>query len=250
MAARAGPSDAAALGQWLYRFGSMPRTPAYEREFGPDDEPLGALGLAVGGPVRRRLETGYEATTIQGWISFALAGEPPALSSACKLYVSPQPRAMPAAFPQIVEAFVQAGVRSFKLGRGIEGLLRPDKLMAYFDDVQQMADVARRLLRRLDGYPAQGVPFTAELGGEGLLSAGVDPPPGDAATSWRAWITSRLAQSLVAQRRQAPPQAVARALAGLRAVGVDTVHWRPGLDSFTATQSQSEGVVRRRKVRR
>ncbi len=234
MAARAGPSEPAALAQWLYRFGSLPRMPAAERDFGPDDEPLAVLGLAVGAPVRRRLEAAYEAHTLPGWVSFSRTGQPMQLFAACKLYVSPMPQALPDAFARIVDAFVQSGVRSFKVGRGLEGLLRPDKLLAYFDEADQMTAVVQALQRKLDGCPAQGVPFTAEVGADGLMSTGVDPPPGDVLTSWRAWITARLAASLLAQRRRSPPQTVAAVLADLRASGVDTQRWLPGPGAFNA----------------
>lgn len=232
IAARAGPSEPGRLAQWLYRFGSLPRTPAHDRDFGPDDEPMAVLGLAVGARVRRQLEAAYEAHTVPGWVSFSRAAQPLQLSAACKLYVSPQPQALPDAFARIADAFVQGGVRSFKLGRGIEGLLRPDKLMAYFDGHEQMEVVVDQLLRQLEGCPAQGVPFTAELGGDGLLSTGIDPPPGAVLTSWRAWITTRLAASLWAQRRRTAPETVAAVLADLRAGGINTENWLPDPGAF------------------
>jgi hypothetical protein len=233
MAARDQPSEPAPLARWLYRYGSLPRTAAHERDFGPDDEPLGVLGLAVGGAVRRRLEETYEASTLPGWYSFARAGQPTQWIAACKLYVSPLPEALPNAFAHIVDAFITADVRSFKVGRGIEGLLRPDKLIAYFDDPNHMADTAHALQRRLRGCPAQGVPFTAELGGDGLMSSGDDPPLGGATASWRAWITARLAHSLVAKRCRAPADTVAVVLGDLRAAGIDTARWRPEPGTFT-----------------
>jgi hypothetical protein len=245
MAARAGPSEPAALAQWLYRFGSLPRTPAAERDFGPDDEPLAVLGLAVGAWVRRRLEAAYEAHTLQGWVSFSRVGLPIQVSAACKLYVSPQPQALPDAFAPIVDALVQAGVRSFKVGRGLEGLLRPDKLIAYFDAPDQMTAVVQVLLRQLDGCPAQGVPFTAELGANGLVSTGVDPPPSEVLSSWRAWITARLATSLLSQQRRSPLQTVSAVLAELRAGGVDTERWLPGPGAFIASSPMPVAAVAR-----
>jgi len=233
MAASAGPSEPAALAQWLYRFGSLPRAAVHERDFGPDDEPLAVLGLSGGGAVRRRLEAAYEASTLAGWYAFARAGLPMQFTAACKLYVSPRPEALPDVFARIVEAFVHAEVRSFKVGRGIEGLLRPDKLIAYFDAPDQMSDVVQVLKRRLRGCPAQGVPFTAEVGGDGLLSSGVDPPLGTAAVSWRAWITARLANALITRRQRAPADTVVAVLNDLRAAGVDTARWHPGADAFT-----------------
>jgi hypothetical protein len=232
MAARDAPDDPAALASWLYRFGTVPRGPAIDRDFGPDDEPMGALGLTIGGAARRLLESAYEASTLQSWYSFARSAEPTQLAAARKLYVSPLPQALPDAFVLIVQAFVQAEVRSFKLGRGVEGLLRPDKVMAYFDERQQLDAVVARLMDRLRGCPVQGVPFTADEGGDGLLSSGVDPPFGGAASSWRAWVTARLAAGLVARRHRPPAEAVAGTLSDLRADGVDTVRWRTGAGAF------------------
>lgn len=232
MAARDAPDDPAALAQWLYRYGTVPRGPAIERDFGPDDEPMGALGLTVGGAARRRLESAYEASTLQGWYSFARSAAPARLAAACKLYVSPIPRALPDAFVRIVEVFVQAEVRSFKVGRGIEGLLRPDKIMAYFDERPQLDVVVARLMDRLHGCPVQGVPFTADEGGDGLLSSGVDPPWGGTASSWRAWVTARLAAGLIARRDRPPAAALAGTLSDLRSHGVDTARWRAGAATF------------------
>jgi hypothetical protein len=223
MAAGGLPAEPARVAQWLYRFGTVPRGPAIERDFGPDDDPMIVLGMTVGGAPRRQLETAYEATTYQGWYSFAKPGRP-RIAAVCKLYLSPRPDALADAFPRIADAFVRCEVRSFKVGRGIEGLLRPDKIVAYFEDHAHMEDVAVALGRALAGCPAQGVPFTAEAGGDGLLSSGVDPPAGEA-TSWRAWITKRLAASLTAPRVSDP---VAAALADLRAAGVDPDRWLPG----------------------
>ena len=232
MAACGPPGDPAALAHWLYRFGSVPRGPAIDRDFGADDEPMGALGLTIGGPARRLLEPAYEASTLQGWYSFARTAEPPQLAAACKLYVSPLPQALPDAFVRIVETLVQAQVRSFKVGRGVEGLLRPDKILAYFDARPQLDAVVAKLRVRLHGCPAQGVPFTAEEGGDGLLSSGVDPPFGDAAASWRAWVTARLAAGLVARRGRPPAEVVAGTLSELRSAGVDTGRWRTGAGTF------------------
>jgi hypothetical protein len=150
----------------------------------------------------------------------------------CKLYVSPRPEALPDAFPRIADAFVRSDVRSFKVGRGIEGLLRSDKIVAYFEDRTHMEKVAGALARSLRGCPAQGVPFTAEVSGNGLLSWGVDPPLGDAAASWRSWITKRLAASLTARRLTSCADSVAAALSDIRLAGVDPDRWLPSKDAF------------------
>jgi hypothetical protein len=213
---------------WLYRFGTVPCGPTAERDFGAGDDPLAMFSLSPGSRTRRMLEVTYEATSLEGWYSFAR--RPAArekMVAACKLYVSPRPEALVDSFPRIADAFAQSEVRSFKVGRGIGGLLRPDKIIAYFEDHAHMQDAAGVLGRSLRGCPAQGVPFTAEVSGNGLLSCGVDPPSGDVAQSWRSWITKRLADSLTAQRGMGRIDLVTAALADIRLAGIDPDLWLP-----------------------
>jgi hypothetical protein len=231
MAAARPRSEPATVARWLYRFGTVPRGPALDRDFGTDDDPMAVLGLTVGGRARRTLEAAYDATSYDGWFSFARV---PAdrLQSVCKLYVSPRPEALADAFLRIATVFAEGGVRSFKVGRGIEGLLRPDKIVAYFEDRAHRAHVAEALRRSLLGCPAQGVPFSEEAGGDGLLSGGVDPQAGDTVMSWRSWVTTRLASALTS----APPSdidvRVNAALDAIRTAGVDPGRWTPTDDAF------------------
>ena len=213
------------LARFLYRFGTVPRSPAIERDFGPDDDPMTVLSLTSGGQARRTLDTVFNATCFDGWYSFSRIPAEAGLRSVCKLYVSPRPEALADAFPRIARAFAESGVRSFKVGRGIEGLLRPDKIVAYFEDHAHRADVAEALVRALPGCPAQCVPFTSEVGGDGIVSAGVDPPAGNAPTSWRAWVTEKLASALSASPAMNVEDRVGAALAGIRADGVDPCSW-------------------------
>jgi hypothetical protein len=231
MAASGASDDSAAVASWLYRFGTLPRGAAVDRDFGPDDDPMAVLGLTKGGAIRRRLESAYEASSFPGWYSFALANAEAPVAPACKLYVSPKPEALSDAFPRIADAFARFEVRSFKVGRRIEGLLRPDKIIAYFDDRAHLDTVAGALERELAGCPVQGVPFTADAGGNGLLSRGVDPP-GQAVTSWRAWVTRKLAETLVARRALPLGDRVSAALADIRLAGVDPERWLPNADAF------------------
>jgi hypothetical protein len=232
MAASASVEDTGAVAQWLYHFGTVPRGLRVERDFGPDDDPMAVIGLTVGGRSRRRLEAGYDASTVPGWYSFARAGVPLQLTAACKLYVSPTPAALADAFPRVVDVFVESELRSFKVGRGIEGLLRPDKIVAYFDDRAELDAVAAALARALDACPAQGAPFTSDLAGDGLLSWGIDPPPGSEAVSWRSWVTRRLASSITARRSGSAAERVDAALADIRAAGVDPQCWAPTFHTF------------------
>lgn len=231
MAAEGSLTEPKDVARWLYSFGTAPRGPGIDRDFGPDDNTMAVLGLTAGGRVRRLLAASYEAHTFPGWYSFAWAKSPDQRPIACKLYVSPAPEALTDAFPIIAEQFVRSEVRSFKVGRGVEGLLRPDKIVAYFEDHAHLQDVANALDQSLQSFPAQGAPFTAEAGVDGLLSVGVDPPPlGTAATSWRSWVTKRLAISLTSPRAHEGLDRVGTTLEEIRLAGVDAVSWKPTSD--------------------
>lgn len=231
--AAAGPiTDPAAVARWFYRFGTVPRGLAMDRDFGPEDDPMAVLGLTKSGPVRRLLEKSYEASTLAGWYNFAHSSSSAQIVPACKLYVSPRPEELPKAFPIIARQFVAYEVRSFKVGRGIEGLVRPDKIVAYFEDWRHMDDVAMALEQSLQSCAAQGVPFTCEIGGHGLLSCGVDPQGGSLGISWRAWITKQLSISLTMPPAIHNSDRVAATLADIRKAGIDPNRWIPMIDNF------------------
>jgi hypothetical protein len=94
------------------------------------------------------------------------------------------------------ETFGETGVQQFKVGRDIYGMLRPDKLVAYFATQQQLCETSERLYARVGGMAAHGVPFTCELHGDGLLSWGMDPPKRaqvlawQERQSWRFWVVN------------------------------------------------------------
>lgn len=210
-------SDVGLIARRLYGYGAAPFGRDAELAFGPGDNPLSVLGLGPGGAVRELLAQPYEASTHPGWISFSRVGREPSDAPACKLYVSPRPEALAAAFPVVAATFVRLGVGSFKVGRGAAGLLRPDKIVAYFDDADHLNAVAKALSHALRRAPPQGAPFTAEITGDGLLSWGRDPRPVEGAPlqSWRSWITARMAEAIVTVRRpgEDPAPAVTARLA-------------------------------------
>ncbi len=150
-----------------------------------------------------------------------------------KLYVSPKCDDLRDVLPIVIEVANLHGAISFKLGRGVAGLMRPDKLVVYFADAQAADDAAGALVDRLCGVPAHGVPFTAAVDPEGLVARGIDPPR-DALVvawqgpSWRRWVTDRLALGLV---DAAPLPSLAEttrfALERLRLDGVDPHTFRP-----------------------
>ena len=114
-------------------------------------------------------------------------------------------------------------------------MLRPDKLVAYFGSFEQLSLAAEQLARSLDGCPVHGVPFTAALTADGLLSWGLDPPAGErllpwqTGESWRVWVAHRLAIALLAARG-AGATAIEPwhfALERLALEGIDTGTWTP-----------------------
>lgn len=150
-----------------------------------------------------------------------------------KVYVSPRPHDLADAICTTLSACEGLPILSLKYGADEHGMLRPDKLVVHLathDAVNMLSD---RLLRRLAGSPAHGVPYTAELGGDGLISWGCDPPIGSAIArvtpSWRAWVTRHLAQALACESAAAiePWQSALQAIA---VAGVDPVTWAPSAD--------------------
>jgi len=152
-----------------------------------------------------------------------------------KLYVSPTWKSLAEAFLASAEVFAQTpGLRGLKIARDVRGLSRSDKLVGYFSRFDDLQEAASRLHRRLNGSDVHGVPFTAEITSDGLLSWGADPPLALIAAqptmgrSWRFWIASQLAQNLLAPLRREPAsQRWKFALNKLRVDGVDTNTWVP-----------------------
>jgi hypothetical protein len=103
--------------------------------------------------------------------------------------------------------------------------------VAYFDGFERLAAAGERLRARLDGVAAHGVPFSAEISQDGLLSWGADPPdhaqtPGmQGGESWRLWVCTRLAAALVSARGGS--EAAEYALERIRLEGVDPATWAP-----------------------
>ncbi|WP_368711760.1 hypothetical protein [Paraburkholderia caribensis] len=220
----------------LYQFNRYPVTPeSAARWFRPDFDEL-MLGRAT--YAQRRLlgehfERVLDAERL-GWIAWTAKAFRHAkdTSERCKLYVSPRPDQTAWAFREVVDYVPESAATGFKLGVYSHGLMRPDKIVLYFDDFAALRRTHATLESRLSGVPVQGVPFSCQLDARGLFSWGADPRTRGHLSwhsddSWRMWVCNRLAGALFDGRRaQLSPEDVMRyALVRAELHGVDVQTW-------------------------
>lgn len=237
--------DAAALANRLYTYHTRPCSMAARRALarGRVASWLGLGPHSHTAPLALRWIAIEPTRADPSWRRFVavdgrLATTAPTLARVThKLYVAPWLDHLPAVLDAAIGAFTAHGAIAFKVGATTTDLLRPDNLVAYFDDRAGMAGAAVTLQRMLADVPAHGVPFAAPIDRAGLLSWALDPPScGPAAAdgvpqppSWRAWVTARLGEHLavaVADRSDRTPWHTA--LARLRdADDVDPYTWEP-----------------------
>jgi hypothetical protein len=239
--------DPIALSWRIYRYNTLPESPAWRRRL-PDRRAVAAyLGLdgfdARAGLIQSSAGD-HRLSTHKGWLSWDLRRNAHSRKGGTlwKLYVSPRVESLPAALQTIASLVPDLpGAVSLKVGATLPGLLRPDKCVLYFRTRDQLDIAAERLASELDGMPAHGVPFTAELS-DTLLSWGVDPPD-DRPTlqwlgveSWRLWVTNQLAAALLVARtsetRTVAP--VEFALGRISLEGIDPLTWTPRDDVWPA----------------
>jgi hypothetical protein len=239
-----GLKDSLTLSNRLYNYNRTPLSPYWKRTLAGPSAIVEYLGIQNGrnqelldrewskidDPVLNEGWFAWQSRRFGSSISF---GKPTRIG--CKLYISPRTECLNDCFPIILAVLSECRVRHFKIGKGIQGLLRPDKIVAYFSSFEDLTATAEQLKQKLGGYPAQGVPFTADIGDDGLLSWGVDPPaegqvlPWMGRESWRLWVTNRLAVALIATSTEntAKLEPWQFALRRLQLEGVDTRIWTP-----------------------
>lgn len=221
----------AAVASWLYRYGTLPDTGGVALE---PEAHLSRLGLPPRGALRERLEEACAHHLAGAWASWQRTDRGTA-HLPLKLYVSPRPEDLRDVVPALVEHLCSEQVPAFKLGLGRAGLHRPDKIVAYLPSWERLRDVASGLAQVLSGARPHGVPFTAPLTPDGLLSWGMDPPADGPwagwgpAESWRLWLANHAARSLALARGTGADadQAVRFVLARLALAGIDGTTWTP-----------------------
>jgi len=233
--------DAERLAARLYFFNRLPVTPSWIRRL-PNEAAMAVfLGVHRGSSRRATLERHWHndespksSDGYSQWWPRARTEFDPAAAHVCKIFVSPDPQFAPEALHVLIDALVGFGA-PFKFGAAVYGLLRPDKIVAYFSRLPDMTECASTLCRALAGMPAHGVPFSADMSGTGLISWGIDPPESiqplawRGPESWRLWVTSRLARSLILARhaRAAVVSPIVFSLDRLALEGVNPVTWAP-----------------------
>jgi len=235
-------SEVLRLSARLYFYNRRPSSPEWRRRFPSSESVVEYLGLGPGGKAAALLQRHWSAIALEppfdGWLMWKYRRSRSASEEArygFKLYVSPEGNSMREALEAVLEAASTLRVPRFKIGKDVHGMLRPDKIVLYFGRLDDVQEAAARLSDRLRGCPAQGVPFTASLSDDGLLSWGTDPPAEQQVLqwqereSWRLWLTNRLASALLAgksaQTRSVEPWQYA--LERVRLDGVDTGSWTP-----------------------
>ncbi len=242
-----GPLEESLVAMRMYLYGRLPVSPAL-RERWPDEDAVAAwLGIDRGGGARAALVEGWSEVPEPEdgpayWRSWWPRGSGSRHGSNFKLYVSPGLDGLPDALAAVAETLRGApGLSGFKIGRDVGGICRPDKLVVYFDRLDDLHGAATALGERLDGCPPHGVPFTAAIDRDGLLSWGSDPPRtpgGEPAGSWRLWIAERLAEFLARARREGGALEPWRfALERLALAGVDADTWAPRSGIWPATEA-------------
>lgn len=231
-------ADPRVLTMALYFYNRIPMSPFWKARFANETAILAVLG-ADRDALRILLEREWVAShRTPGWLSWSprMPVRRNAGDRNYKLYISPRPERIREAFQIVVRVLAAFPGTHFKIGDSAAGLLRPDKMVAYFPTREVLDEAAAALHRELAGCEAHGVPFTASLDDSGLLFWGVDPPDDDRALqwlqreSWRLWVAQRLgaAMAIAKSARSASAGEPWRfAVERARRHGVDIETWTP-----------------------
>ncbi len=172
----------------------------------------------------------------RGWLSWMrprkTAAPVSSGSEIYKLYISPLIADLPSVFIKSIPIITASDAISFKTGSKLQGLLRPDKMVVYFETREAVLETSRLLENEFGSYTPQGVPFTAQTDKKGLLSQGVDPypvnfPEGIEPSSWRTILTDELALAIIQSKtgNMNWNESIAFIRAKLLSAGIDINSW-------------------------
>lgn len=216
----------------LYLYNRAPCSAPLQRKFADDSQLLSYLYSDTA--TARDLESHWKRDVKQGsWLMWE--GNGPLTQLAFKLYISPDVEHLPEMFRAAVAAFVRVKCTHFKVGRTAFGLLRPDKFVAYFSNLEQLQEAAEMVRASAAAISAQGVPFTGAIDYNGLVSWGMDPPrfeqvlPWQEHQSWRQWVAERIAVYTLAAKESKAESVPDFVLQRVRLDGIDPANWSPNL---------------------
>lgn len=226
---------ASRLARRLYQFNAIPRTSYWERRLPTQYHVAHWLALdfdsewkTILGRKYKRLESSKSA---RHWTTWQHCNRINFNDARYKIYVSPDPRALPDVFQITVRTACAMDVPCLKIGSSVQDILRPDKLVLYLDTLDDVKRIAAELEPEIGGAASQGVPFTSELVPSGLISWAIDPPTEKETDllgrySWRTLVSECLARALVNTPAHVPhAEGVDFALKRLQLEGVDPDTW-------------------------
>lgn len=236
-------TDPRRLAAMLYFYNRIPVSRKWKERIPDSLALLRYLGIHANGrwpgsrrilPVRMKFDHSKTAEyaywtfwTIRGGRSDASKG------GQIKLYISPLCEDLSAVVQQLAQYLDGSGAYALKVGRHVPALLRPDKLMVYFRDVDDALRFGHQFLLRTCLLRAQGVPFTFPVGSTGLVSMGFDPPETarwsyrKEGGSWRLWVTGCVAETILRVRKSRSPDPMNSIYAELLARKIDPHLWKP-----------------------
>lgn len=169
----------------------------------------------------------------RSWIVRASRRIKPAKSQVFKVYLSPVPDGMAKVLHIALDLLPGSGAFHMKAPRTVQGILRPDKIIAYFTDRRDAEAFGRQVLEKSPSVEAQGVPFTSAIDAGALASWGVEPPASAQAfawqerNSWRFWVALRIARAILNVRKAQAKDPVHSILSAVEVSGIDTRRWLP-----------------------
>jgi hypothetical protein len=232
-------SDRLSLSARLYFYNRQPASPYWIGVLPTDKSVARHLALRSPGPTSKMLSLNWTSVrpipAYNGWRIWRTRRFPRSKRASYKLYVSPSVQCLPDALAATLVVLGSTHALRLKVGRDIYNLLRPDKLIVYFDGFDELHKVAEQLTPKLSGLHPHGVPFTAGLTPDGMLSWGMDPPDTQQALhwqereSWRLWLTNRLATALLLAKAARRPtlEPWLFALRRVQLEGIEPGTWHP-----------------------
>ena len=228
-------SPEATVADRLYSFGRRPLTLELADRFDGPGLVESSLFDASQPRVRAALAAAWERVRLDGgapwaWIVWRTRRRHASTGrggTTYKLYVSPSIEDIGDAFAVVATTLgTMPGIKGFKVASDARGLCRPDKLVAYFERLEDLHEGASAVRAELHGAGAQPVPFTAAITSDGLLSWGLDPPQvPPVRCSWRRWVCAHLGEYLVGFVAERTSDPLLAAVERLRLDGVDTDAW-------------------------